>query len=511
MVSTFMLLVGCNLFSDPTPPEGTCRRDQDCASPQRCYVDGCGILPADLLAEVITTAQSGVTSVDMPLGAPVANMPLVLPDQQLLQLSLRRGGGPYPASVQLLATGESTLLAGVSRTAQTAGAAANGLFQVGLSTGRYTVVVSPLDPTVPPAMQANVVMDAGVRSLTIDLLTAAQVQTVRGTVLAGPGQPEPSPPTVQLLAADGRPLSRQTVADPDGGFQLSFGLGALDGGAVLQVSPGPGALGAVAALPVSDPAQFGVPFLVGDAAAPVEVSGQVLGPDGNPVAGASIFIQGTVVGGGSGNVGPAFSGDAGTFALSSLPQAQPGALQLWIVPPPGSIAGLVRTPVDVPAGAPVAGSWSCPARPVLSGGVLLPDAGPLAGAVVRVDPVLPVDAVTPLPPSGASGQTGEAGTFALRLDPGVYQLEVQPGPSFPVLRRLVRLTASGAQLPVVTLAPGRTLTARVLRDAGTVVPQALLRVYRRETLDDGTPRALLLGEDVSDGSGVVRLLLPQQQ
>ena len=505
-----LLLGGCNLFGEPSPAAGSCTRDQDCPSPQRCYVDGCGTLSADLLAEVITSAPAGVTSVDMPLGTPVANLPLVLPDQQLLQLSVRRGAGPYPASVQLLAAGESTLLPGVNRTAQAAGAAANGLFQLGLSTGRYTLVVSPLDPAVPPGLQSGVGMDAGVTALSIDLLPATQVQTVTGTVLAGPGQPEPVPPTVQLLAADGRPLSTRASADPAGVFQLSFGLGALDGGAFLQVSPGPGSLGAVAAFPVPDPARFGQPFLVGDTAAPVQVSGRILGPDGDPVAGASIFIQGTVVGGGSGNVGPSFSGDAGTFALSTLPQDHPGALQLWIIPPPGSIAGLVRTPVDVPAGSPVAGSWTCPARPVLSGGMLLPDAGPLTGAAVRVDPVLPLDALTPLPPAGVSGQTGEAGTFALRLDPAVYQLEVQPGASLPVLRRLVRVTAAGTQLPAVTLPSGRTLTARVLRDGGTLVPQALLRVYRRETLEDGTARALLLGEDVSDESGVARLLLPQQ-
>ena len=107
-----MLLGGCNLFGEPTPPEGTCTRDQDCPAPQRCYVDGCGTLPADLLAEVITSAPSGVTSVDMPLGTPVANMPLVLPAQQLVELTLRRGAGPYPASVQLLASGTSTLLPG---------------------------------------------------------------------------------------------------------------------------------------------------------------------------------------------------------------------------------------------------------------------------------------------------------------------------------------------------------------------------------------------------------------
>jgi hypothetical protein len=508
--ASMLLLGACNLFVEPTPPPGTCNTDQDCPLPQRCFVDGCGTLPSDLLAEVITTAPTGVTSVDQPLGDPAANMAVVVPDQQLLQLTLRRGTAPFPASVQLLATGQSTLLPGVSRTAQTAGAAANGFFQVGLSTGLYTLVVSPLDPAVPPVTRTGLGMDAGVSSLTVDLLPASQVQTVTGTVLAGPGQPEPIPPTVQLMATDGRFLSAQTTADPAGGFQLSFGTGSLDGGALLQVSPGPGALGAVIAFPVSDPAQFGSPFIVGDTAAPVVLSGQVIGPDGSPVAGASVFIQGTVVGGGTGHAGPAFSGDAGTFTLSTLPEASSGTLQLWIIPPPGSVAGLLRTPVEVPAGAPAAGSWTCPARPSLGGAILLPDAGPVSGATLRADPVAALDDVTPLPPSGASGLTGQAGTFVLRLDPGVYQLQVQPGLAYPVLRQLVRVSAPGTQLAPATLRTGSTLTARILRDAGTIVQQALLRVYRRESLDGGPDRALLLGEDVSDQNGVVRILLPRQ-
>jgi hypothetical protein len=75
---------------------------------------------------------------------------------------------------------------------------------------------------------------------------------------------------------------------------------------------------------------------------------------------------------------------------------------------------------------------------------------------------------------------------------------------------MVRVTASGAQLDPLTLPTGRTLTARVLRDAGSVVPQALVRVYRLETLEDGKARALLLGEHVSDENGVVSILLPPQ-
>ena len=65
---------------------------------QRCYVDGCGTLPDDLLAEVITTAPTGVTSVDLPMGPAQANLPLVLPDVQLLQLTIRRGPGAIQAA-----------------------------------------------------------------------------------------------------------------------------------------------------------------------------------------------------------------------------------------------------------------------------------------------------------------------------------------------------------------------------------------------------------------------------
>jgi hypothetical protein len=63
----------------------------------------------------------------------------------------------------------------------------------------------------------------------------------------------------------------------------------------------------------------------------------------------------------------------------------------------------------------------------------------------------------------------------------------------------------------MTLPTGRTLTAQILRDAGTFVQQALVRVYRRQALDGGPDRALLVGQDVSDDNGVVRILIPQQQ
>ena len=116
----------------------------------------------------------------------------------------------------------------------------------------------------------------------------------------------------------------------------------------------------------------------------------------------------------------------------------------------------------------------------------------------------------PLPPEGASGVTSETGTFAIRLDPATYQLEVEA--SSRAARGLqpfvqVPLTGSRSRSPF-RMPTGRTLTARVLRDAGTRVSQALVRVYHQVTVqDDGTPRALLLGQGVSDENGTVRILL----
>jgi hypothetical protein len=62
LVAAVLLLAGCNLFAEPTPPPGSCNKDQDCAPGQSCFVDGCGTLPDDMLAEVTTSVPAGVAS-----------------------------------------------------------------------------------------------------------------------------------------------------------------------------------------------------------------------------------------------------------------------------------------------------------------------------------------------------------------------------------------------------------------------------------------------------------------
>jgi len=111
---------------------------------------------------------------------------------------------------------------------------------------------------------------------------------------------------------------------------------------------------------------------------------------------------------------------------------------------------------------------------------------------------------------GGSGLSGPSGVFGLVLDPAVYRLEVEASAGYPVFRTFVRVPATGVQLDPIVLRPGRSLTALVVRENGTVVTQALVRIYHRISVDGGADRALLLGEGVSDGNGRVTILLPQQ-
>ena len=501
-----LLFAGCNLFGESATPAAPCNGDASCPSGQSCFVDGCGRLGDDLIAEVTTSAPTGVTSVDIPLGHPRAGLQLVLPDAQLLRITARRGGNGYPAQRQLFASGTSALLPGVGRYAQATDGTVSGVSPLAVSTGVYTLQVSPLDSTVPPAVLRNVAVDAGLNDATVTLLQASEVTTVAGTVLAAPGVPEAVPPGVQLVTSDGTPLSAMVTAAGSGAFQLSFGT-ALPAGALLQVTPGTANfLGGTATFPVDDAGRFAQPFVVGDGVPAVTVQGTLLGPDGNPVAGASIFLQGLVAGGALATVGPARTADGGTFSLQSLPQAGSGTLVLSAIPPPGSAAGLFTTGVDVPPGG-VRGSWMCPARPLVQGSVEYPDGGPAVGIGVRADPVGPAGPGIPQPPAGADGVTDETGQFAVRLDPALYRLEVEVQGSYPAVRSFVRIQGGGT-LPGTTLVTGRTLTATLRRDAGTVVGQALVRIYRLVILDDGSTRALLLGEAVSDSSGQVGILLP---
>jgi hypothetical protein len=429
-----LLLAGCNLFSEPSPPEGSCTRDQDCPSPQRCYVDGCGTLPAELLAEVITLgARPASRAWTCRSDRRWRTCRSVLPAQQLVQLTSGAAAAPtrpacscWPPDELAPPRGEPD--GAVGRRGRERASSSSGS-PPALHRGR-----EPAGPPVPPATQTDVEMDAGMTSLTVDLLPAAQVQTVTGSVLAGPDSPSRAarrssswPPT------DGRCPSG-IVADAAGGFQLSFGHGTLAGGALLRSAPAGRAGAPSRRFPVSDPSRSG-PLPGGRHRA----AGRRVGTGARP---------GRHAGRGSERLHPG-NGDRRWHG-----QRRPGLLRRRrdvSASPPCPRTLRVAPAVDRPTPGvhrrtgPDPGGR--PRRITGRGQLDLPDTtgaergdvAPRRGAAHRRArsgwiPVLPLDAVTPLPPAGASGQTGEAGTFALRLDPAVYQLEVAARGRLPVLR-----------------------------------------------------------------------------
>jgi hypothetical protein len=276
----------------------------------------------------------------------------------------------------------------------------------------------------------------------------------------------------------------------------------------LQITPGSGnLLGGTASFAVDGLGRFGQPFVVGDGVPPVVFQGRLLGPDGTPVPEASLFLQGQVAGGALATVGPVRTTDGGTFSLQTLPQAGAGTLMLSAIPPPGSAAGFLQAIAEVPSSGGAGTTWTTPPRALVQGSVRYPDGGPVVAVGLRADPVGPAGPGMPQPPAGADGVTDDNGHFALRLDPALYRLEVASQDGYPALRSFTRI-AGGGSLPETTLVTGRTLTAVLRRDGGTPVDQALVRIYRSVVLDDGSSRALLLGEAVSDSTGQVGILLP---
>ena len=506
------LTSGClsNIFGNSGTSETTCSKDSDCPVGQSCFVDGCGTLGDDLVAEITTTTPS--TSQDLAIGHPHAGQILSISSTQALQLSVRRGSAAFPGELSLSASGASDLLPGVVRSTSAVQANVSGQLLLPISSGTYTVVVTPSDPTIPPVVQRLVAVDGGLIPLAVSLLPATEVQSLVGTALAAPGQPEPVPPRVQVLAADGTPLSSIISANSAGQFEITVPRDALDGGStVLQTAPAANpATHAARAFPLPDAARFGQPFIIGDGVPTVQVGGTVLAQDGSPVSGASVLLEGTVAGGGTATAGPATTGANGTFALATLPESSSGSLRLWIFPPPGSPAGLLRLTLDVPAGSNAEGTWTCPVRPLVQGEVMLPDGGPAVSLTVRADPVGPASPEQPQPASGGAGTTDSTGRFAVRLDPALYRLEIQPPADLPLLRSFQRVTGSEVVPLQLVLKPGRRFTAQVRRESGAGVSEALVRIYRPVLLDDGTQRALPLSEALTDPSGQVEILLPTQ-
>jgi hypothetical protein len=279
---------------------------------------------------------------------------------------------------------------------------------------------------------------------------------------------------------------------------------------------------------------------------PVVVSGSVVGPDRAPVV-ASLVIDSTASVGGTGGIiitstdttiareqpflhyaTSAQTDGAGNYSVT-LP---PGTYDVFVAPVPGSNLAATSLTLEVaPAlgpGPPVAAGknlvLSLPGT--MTGRATVADGRPLAGATVQALPaaslaasLVPTTADPRRWPRPGTTTTDATGAFALALDPGLYDVVVQP--------------ANGTGLPWVTLS-GQTVfageTTELLFGAPLSVPapmvqdlllhdpsdnpiiRAVVRVYASAASSknptQGAPAPMIeIGSWLTDTSGHVTMLL----
>jgi hypothetical protein len=330
---------------------------------------------------------------------------------------------------------------------------------------------------------------------------------------------------VQLLDPALKPLSQRVPVDrTTGAFTLHLSPEARRLGQVLlQATPRDEASVLPQRTFTFDPLQPPGTFSLGNFGEATSLQGTAIGPDGLPVVGASVRVQGPVGGGGEFRSRTVTTDTAGHFTLPTLPSASGLPFTLIVAPPArptlGDLrAGITQVPVQVlPTGTQA--EVLCNARGVITGTVLRPGAegAPAAGVRIFAQPVGPVAGLS-APSEGPSTVTDAAGRFQLLLDPAEYRLDFVPGEDLPRVSRYLSVvptpgtpSSTPQELPAFTLSQGRRISGPVLSTdaaaASPALPYASIRFFRVVSVN-GRPTSQLLAQTVSDASGEYSVMLP---
>lgn len=516
---------GCALLGEePGASVLVCRSDADCAENEVCFVDGCGDPGQDIVVEVTPNPALGLYAQDFPVGRLRADHNLELfKEASLSGTTLRTTASvsrPYSEPLFVRAVGTSALIPGVSRYHEAVLVPDNGRWTMPVAaTGQYAVTLLAEDPNVPPQTTLGTVSPGEALPMVWQLPAANAVVHVQGRVTRHGGAPLDEDLKVEALDATLTPLSQQRlVARATGDFSLALAPEAATMSTVLvRVSAaGEGSLLPQQTFTVDPGEPLPGPLELGDFGTPVRVSGRVVALDGRPVAGATVSIRGRVSGGGAFQSPVVKTGPEGRFDLRSLPSPSESPLQLVVVPPAASNAGLTVAPVVVARTDTVLPDVVCLNRRVARGRLVQPDGSIAAGVRLIAEPV---DAIPGrmLPPMLASESiTDSSGEFVLRLDPALYRLDVVPGENLPRVSRFISVLPGDENseqiVPPFGLQRGRTLHGRVLlrgREPGVPpgMPFASIRFYRVVNVE-GRPASVLLGQSVTDTLGRYTALLP---
>jgi hypothetical protein len=531
-------LVGCaGLFDKSHQPPIACRSDLECAADQVCFVDGCGDPGKDIAIEVTPSARNGAYPQDFAVENLKASQTLQLYPPSEIHGALVRdqdsgGAVPYPGTVTVVLSGQSLIIPGLSRHFEATTVQGAGSYSVPVGSGVYAVSATPDDPLLPPLFDPSREITPGA-SVKIDLgfPRPGALSPLAGTVVRVAGTPVEAPLQIQAFDAAGQPLSQPAPVDASGAFVLSVALDTLGLGTVdLRVSPvDPQAPVPTRTFTVAPLAQLLSPLELGDFGLPFTLLGTVVDAQGQPLAGASVHVEGQVLGGGSFRSQLVQTAADGTFSLQTLPSDV--GMYLFAVPPSASGPATVSTSAPAGCGLTVVpisgdplvaqlGAIPCADRVRVSGSVLTPDGAPAAGVKVTAVPLAPVDPEDPTHPApleGAEALTDASGSYQLALDPARYRLDFVPGSKLPRLSRFLEVSpqTTPEEIPVeaFTLSHGRSATGHVevlTTQGGTpeVAPLARVRFYRRVEAAGDTPSSVLLDQAYADEEGNFTVLLP---
>ncbi|SES81079.1 hypothetical protein [Stigmatella erecta] len=507
-----------------------CRSDAECTEGQVCFADGCGDPGQNIVVEVKPDPAAGLHAQDFAVTnlRPQHNLELfgraTLQGKVSRQLPELNPDGtpatvPYLNPVFIRATGESLLIPGLARSFEGTLVPTRDGYQLAVGTGAYTVTLVPRDTSVPPLRTEGVRVEPG-GTVPLDFLlpSAASLTRLAGKVVREGGQPVTEDLEIQALDEGLKPLSQRVpVTRETGEFLLMLPPSAarLEHVLVQVTAPRAGGLFPQREFSVDPRPGITAPLVLEDAGTAVPVSGRVVDRAGQPVPGASVYLQGKVQGGGQFHSPTVRTGADGRFEVLSLPSLPDTPLMLYAIPPGNVAAGITRQPTRVPAAGLSGQEVLCPNKVIVQGVLLRPEGGPATGVRVVADPV---GAVTgwPWPAQGAevSSATDEEGAYSLRLDPGEYRFDFMPGENLPRVSRFVPVLPTEAlRLEPFTLSKGRRVTGRVTfgnaqGPHGTAgVPYADIQFFRVVNVA-GKPTAVRLAQTVADSAGDYTATLP---